>query len=211
MRSDPQLEEAEKLAAMAFETEPHPEKEPVTIPLGRRSKRVRNLIVVMAIAAGLAILITFGILPSGMNPDRLYDRYYAPLAATDYSQRGDATEVYRDIARGINHYMDGNYSKSLVQFGLLASDPAVRSEVQFYTALSYVGLGQYQLAQSFLEPVVNADSKYQAEALWYLSLLYLKAGKFNQADSLLARLELYDGLYQKDTQALRKKLRRFSP
>jgi hypothetical protein len=126
MRSDPQLEEAEKLAAMAFETEPHPEKEPVTIPLGRRSKRVRNLIVVMAIAAGLAILITFGILPSGMNPDRLYDRYYAPLAATDYSQRGDATEVYRDIARGINHYMDGNYSKSLVQFGLLASDPIPR-------------------------------------------------------------------------------------
>jgi len=211
MRSDPQLEEAEKLAAMAFETESHSEMDPVSIPGDRQRKRVRNLIVVSAIAAGLAILITFGILPSGMNPDRLYDRYYAPLAATDYSQRGDAKEIYRDIARGINHYLDGNYSQSIEQFGMLASDPAVRTEVQFYTALSNLGLGQYQPAQSLLESVVNADSKYQAEALWYLSLLYLKTGNFNQADSLLAKLELYDGLYQKDAQALRKKLRRLSP
>lgn len=211
MRSDPQLEEAEKLAAMAFETESHPEKEPVSIPSGRQSKRVRNLIVVTAIAAGLAILIAFGILPSGLNPDRLYDRYYAPLAATDYLQRGGDQEIYKDIARGINHYLDGNYSRSLVQFGMLASDPTVRTEVQFFTALSYLGLGQYEPAQSLLESVVNADSRYQAEALWYLSLQYLKTGNFNQADSLLAHLALYDGLYQKDAHALRKKLRRLSP
>jgi tetratricopeptide (TPR) repeat protein len=83
--------------------------------------------------------------------------------------------------------------------------------VNFFAGLSYLGLGQYPLAQSHLETVAEGYSRYQAEALWYLGLSYLKTGNYDQADKVLAQLELYDGLYQKDAQSLRKKLRRLTP
>lgn len=211
MRSDPLLKEAEQLAHMAFDLDAPEAVKPGSTPRVPKRNRMRNLAIVSAVAAGLAIILAVGIIPSHLDQDRLFDRYYAPMEATDYTQRGDATQVYRNIALGINHYLDGDYGRSIDQFHRLASDPALQSEVNFFTGLSYLGLGQYPEAQSHLESVLLDDSRYQAEALWYLGLSYLKTGDFDQADTVLAQLELYDGLYQKGAQSLRKKLRRLSP
>ena len=211
MRSDPLLEDAEKLADMAFDLDSHELSGQETIPLGPKSYRMRNMAIIGAVAAGLTIIVAVGIIPSNMDQDRLFDRYYAPMEASDYSQRGGANEMYRDIALGINQYVEGNYSQSINQFADLSLDPAIQSEVQFFTGLSYLGLGEYQSAQIILESFIDVDNRYQAEALWYLSLSYLKTGEFDQADALLGQLEIYDGLYKKDAQTLRKKLRRFTP
>ena len=211
MRSDPLLEDAEKLAEMAFALDAPGEsgqEPPSTKP---RRNRVRNMVVISSVAAGLAIVLAVGIIPSNLDQDRLFDRYYAPLEASDYTQRGNDTQAYLDIALGINHYLEGNYGQSIDQFQNLAADPALQSEVDFYTGLSYLGLGQYSLAQSHLESVLEGDSRYQAEALWYLGLSYLKTENYDQANKVLAQLELYDGLYQNDAQSLRKKLRRLIP
>jgi len=211
MRSDPLLEDAEKLAEMAFDLDAPGEsvQEPHSIKPERN--RIRNMAVISAVAAGLAIILAVGIIPSNLDQDRLFDRYYAPLEASDYSQRGISTQAYQDIALGINHYLEGNFGQSIDQFQSLATDPALQSEVNFFAGLSYLGLGQYPLAQSHLESVLEGYSRYQAEALWYLGLSYLKTGNYDQADKVLAQLELYDGLYQKDAQSLRKKLRRLTP
>ena len=208
MKSDPHLEDAEKLADMAFAVEDHKEDDHVKIPFGKK-KRIRNISFAAAIAATVAIIIAVGIIPFSNDQDRLFDRYYAPIEASDFSQRGEANEIYRDIATGINNYIDRNYQQSINQFSALASEPAIQSEVRFFTALSFLGLGQYQKAQSILESVVDGDIRYQAEALWYLSLCYLKTGEFEKANALLGQLELYDGMYKQDAQTLRKKLRRF--
>ena len=207
MRSDPFLEDAEKLADMAFELESMDEEEPVTIPIGRKKNRVRILAFTAAIAATVTIIIAVGILPS-MDQDRLFDAYYEAIEASDYSQRGIADEMYSDIAKGINNYMDGHYTQSIEQFNTLASDPAFRSEVHFFTGLSYLGLGQYEDAQNSLELVLDGTSRYQPEALWYLSLCHLKTGAFEKANTLLGELEQYDGFYKGDAHKLRKKLRR---
>jgi len=208
MKSDPLLEEAEKLAEMAFDPESTDEKVQVTIPGGKRNK-MRKLSYAVAIAASLALLITFGILPSRLDQDRLFDQYYSPIEASDYSQRGEANELYSEVAKGINYYMGGDYQQSIEQFSQLVSDPALQSEVQFFKALSYLGLGQYQDAQGILESGLSGNIRYQAEILWYLSLCYLKTGEFDKANALLTKLELYDGLYKKDAQTLLRKLRRF--
>ena len=227
MRSDPMLEDAERLADLAFDM-PYegetPEKsveksveesveesdEGILNPLiseeGRKN-RVRILTFAAAIAAGLAILLTLGI-PSRLDQDLLYDRYYLPLEASDYSQRGEASEAYMDIAMGINNYLDGNYVESIEQFRQLASDPLLRSEVLFFSALSHMGLGQYKNAQNIFKSLIISDSRYHLETLWYLSLCCLKAGEFDQASQYLGQLEAFDGMYQKDAQILRKKLRR---
>ena len=208
MKSDPQLEDAERLADMAFAVESHDEEDPMTIPRGK-TKRIRNITFALAIAATVTIIISLGIIPSNIDQDRLFDRYYEPIEASDFSQRGEANEIYRDIAMGINNYVDGNYKQSINQFSALATEPAIQSEVRFFTALSYLGLGQYPQAQSILESDVDGDIRYQAETLWYLSLCYLKTGEFEKANALLGQLEIYDGMYKQDAQTLRKKLRRF--
>jgi hypothetical protein len=211
MKSDPQLEDAEKLADMAFDIESHHESHHEPIPIRPKRNRIRNMAFAAAIAASATIIITVGIIPSNINQDRLFDRYYEPFEASDYSQRGEANETYKEIAIGINNYVEGNYLQSIDQFGTLALDPLIQSEVQYYTALSYLGLGQFQSAQSLLESVLNGDNRFQAETLWYLSLCYLKTGEFNEANAVLGQLEIYDGLYKKDAQILRKKLLRFIP
>ena len=144
-----------------------------------------------------------------MDQDRFFDRYYEPIEASDFSQRGESNAMYRDISIGINSYLDGNYQQSIEQFNKLTSDPVIRSEAQFFSALSYMGLEEYQNAQNTLESLVDTDMRYQAEILWYLSLSYLKTGAFEQANTYLGQLENYDGMYKQDTQTLRKKLRRF--
>ena len=208
MRSDPQLEDAEKLAEMAFDFESTEEEEQVNIPSVKRN-RISRITFAVAIAASVAIVISVGILPSSIDQDRLFDRYYEPIEASDFSQRGGSNEMYRDIAMGVNSYLDGNYQQSIDQFNELRSDPAIRSEAQFFTALSYLGLDEYQKAQSTLESLVDSDMRYQAEILWYLSLSYLKTGAFEKANTHLTQLENYDGMYKQDAQTLRKKLRRF--
>jgi len=208
MKSDPQLEIAEQLADMAFDIESEDRAEPATIPIRNRN-RIKNISIAVAIAATIAIVISVGILPSSIDQNSLFDRYYAPMEASDYLQRGGSNEMYEEIARGINYYINRDYSKSIDQFSDLASDPAIRSEVQFFTALSSLGLGEYQEAQSALESLVDIDMRYRAETLWYLSLCCLKTGELEKANTFLGQLEMYDGLYKQDAQTLRKKLRRF--
>jgi len=207
MRSDPMLENAEKLADKAFEMASDGEELNQVIPIDRKRIRIRNLTFAVAIAASIAVLITVGT-PFGVDQDKLYDRYYDPLEASDYSQRGESNEAYRDVATGINNYLEGNYSQSIEQFSQLATVPVFRSEVQFFTALSHLGLGQYQDAQNIFESIISSENRYHLESLWYLSLCYLKAGEFDQAYMFLGQLENYDGMYQKDAQTLRKKLGR---
>jgi tetratricopeptide (TPR) repeat protein len=209
MRSDPQLEDAEKLANIAFGIEPFDQLDHESIPIGPKRNRTRSMVFAAAVAASVAIIIAVGVIPSKIDQDRLFDRYYLPVEASDYSQRGEANEMYSDIAMGINHYVEGNYKQSIDQFSKLALDPANQSEVQFFTGLSYLGLGQYQSAQNILESVLDGDNRYQPETLWYLSLCYLKTGDFEKANALLGQLEIYDGMYKQDAQTLRKKLRRF--
>ena len=208
MRSDPMLEEAEKWANMAFdvvsgEAEQHLD----AIPVDRKRNKIRSLTFGLAIAAGFAILITLGI-PSYIDQDQLYDRYYEPLAASDYSQRGESNLAYGSIAVGINSYLDGNYAQSIEQFSQLDTDPVFQTEAQFFSALSQLGLGQYENAQKLFESLINSDSRYHLETLWYLSLCCMKAGEIDEAYTYLGQLEQYEGMYQRDAQSLRKKLRR---
>jgi hypothetical protein len=216
MLADPQLEDAEQLAELAFSKESTETKieQPVinkTRSIVPRKNRTLRLTMVTALAASIALILAFGILPGSVNSDALFDRFYEPMAASDFNQRSQAQEVYEEISAGINHYMDGNYQQSIEQFSKLESDPTIHPEAQFYSALSYLGLGQYSSAQNILESLSGGVSRYQAEALWYHSLSCLKTGDYEKADSLLAQLEKYDGLYQEDSQFLRKKLRRFIP
>jgi hypothetical protein len=90
MRNDPHLEEAEKLAQNAFGS------------TGDRPRKKRNSIVfVSGLAAAIAILVTVGFITINTNTTKLYNRYYEPFNASDYTQRGVENSTHQDIAEAM--------------------------------------------------------------------------------------------------------------
>ena len=198
MRLNPTLEEAERLAEMAFDTKS-----------GHHKKRSTLIMLSSGIAAAAAILITILVFTSSTDPDRLFQQYYIPLAASDYIQRGTVSDHYPEVVEGINSYRSGNYQESILLFHKLQdSDPGVQTDIQFFTGLSHMGLKHYKDAEEIFKVFIDNHTRYRPEAIWYLSLCYLQTGNIENAMLLLNQLENYDGMYKTDAQILGKKLRR---
>lgn len=208
MKGDPLLEDAEKLADMAFKFDSYNDQSLASIPANHRRKRIRNIAVATVLAASVSLVITVGIITGSNDQDRLFDQYFEPIEASDYRQRGQLNELYKVVAEGINHYMEGNYDQTISLFDERISDPAIRPEVNLFTGLSYMGLGQFQHATTILEMSIDGNSRYLPESMWYLCLCYLKTGEFEKSVALLGQLKSYDGMYKEDAQSLLKKLRR---
>ena len=85
MRSDPQLEDAEKLADMASKFDSHNEQSHSSNPARNHGKRIRNMVLAAAIAASVTLIISVWIIPGSSDQDRLFNRYYEPNKHTKFS------------------------------------------------------------------------------------------------------------------------------
>jgi len=208
MKSDPMLAEAERLAEHAFEST----SGEMGMAAGQHhgiSGFIRpRFIYSTAIAATITMLIAIRFFAPFTNPDRLFQVYYEPLDASDYSQRGGANDLDQNLSEGINSYIHGNYEQSNLLFNQMGSDYGNQPEIQLFNSLTYMGLEQYSAARDILDGYVESNYRYLAEATWYLSLCYLKTGDVAKARELLSQLDAYDGMYKEDAQSLERKLRR---
>ncbi len=208
LKSDPSLAEAERLADLAFGNTHIPDNQTVTDPGKKRRQGRKIYIYSTAIAAAIAILVVFRFVAPFANTDRMFQDYYVPLDASDYSQRGDVNDLYEQLSEGINSYIQGDYQLSNSLFKQMETVYTNQPEVQLFSALTYMGLEQYEPAREILDQYVETNFRYLPEALWYLSLCYLKTGDYDKAGEMLSQLEAYDGMYKEDAQSLVKKLRR---
>lgn len=208
MRSDPGLDEAEKLADQADDNQEVIREPEGNKSTGRSWVRGRRLIFTAAIAASVAALVLVGIYRPFTTSERLFRDYYEPLDASGYSQRGEVNALYQDLSEGINSYANGNFNEAKLIFDRLGSVYRDQPEVQFFRGLTYIGLKQYQYAKVTLEDYIYNNSRYLPEAIWYLSLCCLKTGDLKEAEDLLIRMNAYEGMYKKDAQALWRKLQR---
>ena len=209
MRSDPSLAEAERLAGLAYGNDPGTGT--TSAPTGGGLERLgpRKKYFFTAVAAAVAvILVMIGLSPSFTSADRLFQNYYEPLDASDYTQRGDGSDLYLNLSEGISIYNQGDYEKSNRVFSHLYAIHAPVAEVRLFSGLTYMGLGAYDTAAHFLEELLANNVRYVPEATWYLSLCYLKTGELEKAGDLLSGLDEYEGLYREQAQDLRRKLRR---
>jgi hypothetical protein len=208
MRSDPQLEEAERLAEQVLSVDAADQKpgDPGKLSLWDTRYRVRRFL--FTAAASVALLIAIGLFRLTTDADQLYQRYYEPFEASDHTQRGILAEQYPEISRGIGYYMDGRYQESIRVFSVLEADHEIRAEIQFFTGISQMELGQFRQAEENLARLTDSHSRYRPEALWYLSLCCLKNQEFERASALLDDLLSYEGMYKSDAQDLARKIRR---
>ncbi len=209
MRSDPGLDEANRLAGLAFKDQTVM-KEPEGMKSDGRPKRGkgRRIIFTAAVAASVAAVVLISLLRPFTDPERLFTAYYEPLDASDYTQRDATSELYNDLSEGINSYTGGNYKEARLIFDRLGSVYKHQPEVQFFSGLTYMGLEQYQHAKVTLEDYIDNYSRYLPEAIWYLSLCCIKTGDLKEAEDLLIRMNAYEGMYEKDAQAIWRKLHR---
>jgi len=208
LKSDPSLAEAERLANLAFGHTHIQEDQPVEDRIQKRNQGRKIYIYSAAVAAAIAILVVFRFVATPTNTDLLYQDYYVPLDASDYSQRGEVNDLYEDLSEGINSYIQGDYQLSNSLFKEMETVYQNQPEVELFSALTYMGLEQYESAREILDQYIENNFRYMPEALWYLSLCYLKTGEFEKAGEMLFQLEAYDGMYKEDAQSLEKKLRR---
>ncbi len=206
-RSDPFLDEAERLAELACEPVPSiDDKDSGKSPV-RRNRPWRAIWMTAAAAAVVVLALVFASIP-GSNPDRLYKAYYESFPASDYSQRSEPGSVNQALADGIDLYLKGNYQQSIRVFEQLEENPGILPETVFFRGLNYMGLEQYKTAAQILASYAGFHAPFRPEALWYLSLCHLKTGHYQESADALKQLEVYQGKYQKDAFLLGKKLRR---
>jgi len=208
MKSDPCLAEAEELAEHAFEDQDTFTEDRASKPKVKPWVKGPRLFFTASIAATIAALVLISVFKPFTNTERLFQGYYAPLNASDYSQRGETSSLYKDLSEGINRYIQGDYEESTVFFNQMGSVYADQPEVQFFSGLAYLGLEQYEQAGVILADYVEHNTRFLPEALWYLSLTCLKTGDIAQARDLLIRLSAYEGMYKRSSQLLERKLRR---
>lgn len=208
MKSDPMLEEAERLAGLAFESDPGEEE----IPAARHndvSGLIRpGFIYSTAIAASIAILIALKFFMPFTSTDRLFQVYYEPLDASDYSQRGETNDLALSLSEAIGEYNQGNYERSGLLLSQLGSDDEIQPDIQLFGGLNYMGLEQYVIARGILEDYIKNNTRFIPEATWYLGLCCMKTGDVDEAREHLSQLDAFDGMYKEDAQALVRKLRR---
>ncbi|MFO7934908.1 MAG: hypothetical protein R6U78_12600 [Bacteroidales bacterium] len=207
MRSDPSLEEAERLAKIALSDD---HGKTISCPAGGGIHRLgpRKYLFVAVAAASAVILVVIGLTSSFTDPDRLFQAYYEPLDGSDYTRRGGGSDLYLNLSEGMSLYLDGEYEKSSRIFAQLYAVHAPLAEVRLFSGLNLMALGQYEAAEDYLEELLENNVRYVPEAAWYLSLCYLKTGELDKADELLLTLYEYPGLYRENAQDLRRKLRR---
>ena len=130
------------------------------------------------------------------------------MDASDYTQRGEGNDLYKSISEGIISYNQGDYEQSNLIFNQLDNQSDHHPEVQLFSGLTHMGLGQYTQARDILQVYIENNSRYIPEATWYLGLCCLKTGDVEKARLHFIHLDAYEGMYKEDAQVLARKLRR---
>ncbi len=208
MKADPMLEEAERLAGLAFESDSGEKGKAPAWHNGISGLIRPRFIYSTAIAATIAMLIAIRFFTPFTTTDRLFQVYYETLDASDYLQRGENIGFNLSLSEAISEYGKGKYERSGLLLSQLGSDPESQPEVQLFTGLNYMGLEQYVIARGILEDYIENNTRFIPEATWYLGLCCMKTGDVDEAREHLTQLDAFDGMYKEDAQTLVRKLRR---
>lgn len=205
MRSDPNLEEAEKLVEAHFAAE-----KANSFSNNKEDKpgisRMRSIYLAGAVAAAILALIAIGKLFLVDAHDSLYNNYYSPFDETSIINRGQNTDAGVSVSKGIKFYTMKEYEKSMQIFHEISITSPDDPIVNFFLGLNYLALEQYEDASIQFETYIDSYDLFLPEAKWYLSLSYLKEKKDDQALIVLQELPDYSGKFGKNVRSLKRKI-----
>jgi len=203
-KNNPEQEAMREYISASLEADADMEKaEPQ--PGLKRKLVIRYTSLAAAVITGAVILIAT-LLP-GNNPDKIYSRYYESIEAVSPVTRslaGDETDIWE---AAVMSYNNGDYMSAAAGFSNLASVNPLSVIPRFYLGMCYLGLGEYEQAVDFLEPVVKEREEYSREAEWYLGLANLKLCDIETASACFESLVQSQGYYSERSEEILRRLR----
>ena len=156
----------------------------------KQKSGTKHQILYLAIAAGIALLVTFYIVIENTlqkSPAVIAEAYYEPYPALyGYTTRGEQNPK-TDFEKAMNYYESSNYKEALKLLTDM-KDPEKQELINFYLANTYLALDQFEDCESIYKDIMNNGETFQSQAEWFLAIAYLKDDKVDQAVPLLQDL-----------------------
>ncbi len=113
------------------------------------------------------------------KPEKLYAEYYKPDPGlmTLMSSSDDYA-----FEKAMVDYKSGNYQKALDGWQKLKEKQVANDTLNYFLAMSHLGLEQYSTAFKLLQPITQKkESTFYKEANWYAGLIQVRENKFDKA------------------------------
>jgi len=142
----------------------------------------RRLAPIMAIAAGVLVLLLINIFRPKAGPNELFQRYFSPAQGLPSLLGATDNPAFEE---GMISYKRAEYAEALRYWDTLAG-ATDNDTIAFYTGLSELALGNAEMAISELDR--SFSPQFSEDAKWYRSLAHLKLGELEKARRLWEEL-----------------------
>lgn len=163
-----------------------------------RDKKPRKL-PLLAIAASVAILLTFGMIFWYQTSDMgLYEQYKDSYSPVSLVERSSGTTDFQEITEA---FLAENYDRVIQSIENSPDLVAQHSEVLLYLGLSYRETEQYEQAIRAFSQYGEINDLDHALVDWNLGLIYLKTGDQRKAKAYFTELSQTDEFEGSDAAA----------
>ena len=162
----------------------------------------RNSVAMIIVLVGL-----MGALNTGLQSvDKTYNKYFdTPTWASERSINTSSVDEYQKVRQ---YFAEEDYTKTIELLEHTTTTPQEAFVKNFYLALSYQNLNQYDKAiEAYTRVIDHGDNLFIEEAEWYKSLCYLKLNQKNKAKNELLAVIERKGHYENDAKAIVRKLK----
>lgn len=162
----------------------------------------RNKIRYFSAAAAIAILmISIISVPTKQDPEKVFEKYYAPYEA-DFIQRSSKLSK-KGTTIAYEYYQSADYQKCFELLDQHLEHTPSDAVASFYMGLSALELNFDELAIEYLSKEdLYKGSAFSSHAKWYLGLSYLKTNQKKDAEAVFSQLAHEKNFYQERSQAI---------
>lgn len=175
--------------------------------LGVTSPKRKNLFW-YAVASSIVLMLAFSFLlkQKTYTNQQLYTTYYQPYKSGANVSRS-ALNSANEMNTALREIDKGDYSKALKMLGSIPIIEKDRFSIDFYSGLSYQGLGEYNNAiKSFGKVIQHGDNLLVEQSEWYIGLCYLRIEEREKAVKQFKYIVSRNGFYREKSSKLLKQI-----
>ncbi|MEK6476868.1 tetratricopeptide repeat protein [Catalinimonas sp. 4WD22] len=142
----------------------------------------------LAVAATISLFFVLGyVLMDNASPEALYQTHYQAYPNIVNPVERSASAESSELNNAMRAYEQGDYQEAVTLFEQ-AEEP-LSTSYEFYLAISYLELANYQNAVELLKKVEQSEVEaYHYPALWYQGMAYLVQKDTENAKQILKQL-----------------------